>query len=178
MKQHPHRNIWITFHLSIYLYKTISAVTPLEITDWPSRGALPASYVSWRATPRHCLPCWVQPPWDIPASSDLACHTEWSQCERKTCHGEIFTCKFFHCMPHPDLACRTEFSNHEIFNCQFSVMVCHTLTLPVLLSAASWFPMKNRLLMTTYIWNLPARGENTFIQWSSTTFSSYTKQTF
>ena len=109
---------------------------------------------------------------------DLACHIEWSQCERKTFHGERFTCKFFHCMPHPDLACRTESSNLKIFNCQSSVMVCHTLTLPVLLSAASWLPMKNRLLMTIYIWNLPARGENTFIQWSSTTFSPYTKQTF
>ena len=75
------------------------------------------------------------------------------------CHCERFTCKFFHCMPHRDLACRTECSNHDIFNCQFSVMVCHTLTLPVLLSAANWLPMKNRLLMTTYIWNLPARGK-------------------
>ena len=134
MNQHPHRNICITFHLSIYLYKTISAVTPLEITDWPSRGALPASSVSWHATPRHCLCSHreiYQQVLTLPVILNGANVSE------KTCHGERCTCKFIHCMPHPDLACRTESSNLEIFNCQFSVMVSHTLTLPVLLSAAS-----------------------------------------
>ena len=144
---------------------------PLETTDWPSRGALPASSVSCHGMAHPdlaypvecshrmiCLPvlCHGMP------YPDIACHIEWSQCERKIFHGERFTCKFFHCMPHPDLACHTECSNHEIFNCQFSVMACHTLTLPVLLSAASWLPMKNRLFMTTYIWNLPAKGREHF----------------
>ena len=52
-------------------------------------------------------------------------------------------------------------SYHERTNCQFCVMAslaCHTLTLPVLLSASSWLSMKNRLLTIIDIWNLPARG--------------------
>ena len=40
-------------------------------------------------------------------------------------------------MPHPDFACPTEYIHHEIITCQFCVMVCHSPTLPVLLSIAT-----------------------------------------
>ena len=149
MKQHPHRNSELlvqfctTFHLSIYLYKTISAATPHR----PLIGRHEEPYL-----PVLCHGM---------AYLDLACHIEWSQCERKTFHGERFTCKFFHCMPHPDLACRTESSNLEIFNCQSSVMVCHTLTLPVLLSCCELIANEEQVVHDNI--HMECRGERTLL---------------
>ena len=116
MKQHPHRNSELlvqfctTFHLSIYLYKTISAATPhrplIGRHEEPYLPALCHGMAHPDLTcPVECSHRVIYMPvlcHGMPYP-DLACHIEWSQCERKTFHGERFTCKCFHCMPHPTL---------------------------------------------------------------------------